>query len=596
MDNFMDQIREDIALIQERQSHIKNIEKDEYAFNYWVLTKLYGMDESLCEENITEYSDKGLDCWIADEESKVLTIIQNKYYSATNPVSSKEVSDFLTRPTSWLNKGTYTRSEALQAAWTKAKAEGYVINLDFYVTNDMATPDIISITENQKSEEFYFHMNFLKDIKSRLFEEDSDTATSMKATLKVASCMQDKEEGAPESYYALVKLNDLYSIVKQADAAGYNLYEKNVRDYLGNTKGINKGIAETLKSENRKNFHLYSNGITMICGAASHEGDAISIDRPQIVNGCQSTNTISEVIKNEAEKDKFGSSKVLVKILVLDSKLQNELFKDIVKYTNSQNSINEKVFGATKKPFFMLKERLQEIGLLMKVKQSDQYDINKNYKGANKRRELSEILAKTEDCKPIYDFSGKTPVKNLNNITIDVSTVLQITGAFMKDAQFAYLKKADLMKPCSAEYKFSTSILDIITTGGMKKLIALYRKVEQYKKEKGKAYSTYYLLNFIGRECERSGIDKSEFMKRTCISDLKELFESFKDLPDEYYVVKKTEYNTEYNKMIKQKVDLVIMDRVLDAHFEGMRKHNPEKHEKLKSIFGIEMLQIAEEI
>lgn len=591
MDNstFMEQIREDIALIQERLSgSVKNIDKAEYAFNYWILTNIYGMDEELCEENITEYSDKGLDCWTIDEEAKTLTIIQNKYYSESTPASSKDLSDFLTRPAAYLNPGTYKRSEALQAAWNKAKAEGYIINLDFYVTNDIQPADVMAVASNHKSDEFFFTMNFLKDIKKKVFAEDeSSSAQDFESELKAISSMADAE-GPTESCYALVKLTDLYDFMKSAKESGYDLYEKNVRDYLGNSSGINKGIVETLKSEKKKNFHLYSNGITMICSSASEEGGSISIKNPHIVNGCQSSNTISEVIKNEADKDAFGSSKVLVKILVLDSAREKELFKDIVKYTNSQNSINEKVFGATKKPFFVLQENLEKRGILVKVKQSDSYQISQKYGKTGKKAETAKILEKASDSAPLYRF-GK-----ISDITIDISTILQIAGAITESAKFSYTKKKNMLTASSEEYeKFSMNINELMTSGSIKKLIALYKKAEEYKKEMKKQkmpYSPYYLLNFVGFHAKSKGMRANEFLQKSSYEELAETFEAMKNLPTKYYKSKKTDYN----KMIKQNVDEVLMKELLDEHFDSMKEHNPEKHESLMKIFSREMAEAAE--
>ena len=59
MSNFLEQIRADIKEYQERFKYIPNIEKDEWAFNYWVLDKLFYEDEELIEEKIIDYRDMG---------------------------------------------------------------------------------------------------------------------------------------------------------------------------------------------------------------------------------------------------------------------------------------------------------------------------------------------------------------------------------------------------------------------------------------------------------------------------------------------------------------------------------------------------------
>ena len=45
MTEFINQINEDIKEYQERYPHMANMNKNEWAFNFWVLDKLYKEDE-----------------------------------------------------------------------------------------------------------------------------------------------------------------------------------------------------------------------------------------------------------------------------------------------------------------------------------------------------------------------------------------------------------------------------------------------------------------------------------------------------------------------------------------------------------------------
>ena len=72
------------------------------------------------------------------------------------------------------------------------------------------------------------------------------------------------------------------------------IYERNVRKFLGNRRKINKGIAETL-NENPEKFGLYNNGITIVVSSYerdSGDGTIYNVNDPYIVNGCQTTKTI----------------------------------------------------------------------------------------------------------------------------------------------------------------------------------------------------------------------------------------------------------------------------------------------------------------
>ena len=70
LNNFKDQIERDIKDIQEEYANIDSRIRDvDYAFLYWILLKLFNIDE---EETITDYitegNDKSVDCFVCFED------------------------------------------------------------------------------------------------------------------------------------------------------------------------------------------------------------------------------------------------------------------------------------------------------------------------------------------------------------------------------------------------------------------------------------------------------------------------------------------------------------------------------------------------
>lgn len=80
MTDFKKQIHEDIVEYQQRFQHVPNIHKDEWAFNFWILDKLFSIEEDVIEDCIIDYNDKGIDCFVWHEDRHDLYLIQNKYY------------------------------------------------------------------------------------------------------------------------------------------------------------------------------------------------------------------------------------------------------------------------------------------------------------------------------------------------------------------------------------------------------------------------------------------------------------------------------------------------------------------------------------
>ena len=78
--------------------------------------------------------------------------------------------------------------------------------------------------------------------------------------------------------------------------AGVRLFARNVRGYLGSTE-INRGMDNTISDE-PEFFWYYNNGITIICDHAERVSsggkDTLNVTNPQIINGQQTTRTLSE--------------------------------------------------------------------------------------------------------------------------------------------------------------------------------------------------------------------------------------------------------------------------------------------------------------
>ena len=129
---FRQQIKDDIEVLKEKISWVKNIQKEEYAFNYWVLENIYTEVIETCQDNITEYNDKGIDCWVYHKDEKQLYIIQNKYYQENTSLDTRYLSDFLMRPIGSLLEGKY-KNKSLQEIFNNIKKDPeHTINLHFF--------------------------------------------------------------------------------------------------------------------------------------------------------------------------------------------------------------------------------------------------------------------------------------------------------------------------------------------------------------------------------------------------------------------------------------------------------------------------------
>jgi len=171
-------------------------------------------------------------------------------------------------------------------------------------------------------------------------------------------------EQSPGLMVGSVSLLDLFDFMRSYKALTGDLnqlYGKNVRQFLGGRRKINRGIAHTL-NENPEKFGLYNNGITIVVSDYTPLSDdgVVSVDDPYIVNGCQTTKTIWEVLEPKMNpggtgsgsavsqwKDRVERGGVVTKIVRSD---EAEI-TNITRFTNSQNSVREQDFIALNSGF-----------------------------------------------------------------------------------------------------------------------------------------------------------------------------------------------------------------------------------------------------
>jgi hypothetical protein len=118
----------------------------------------------------------------------------------------------------------------------------------------------------------------------------------------------------------------------------FRIFQSNVRYQLPGK--INENIDKTLKrADGRRNFWYYNNGISIVCDHfdLDDEHKTVRIHNLQIVNGCQTTTTLSA--NAERLSDPSSPAIVLVRIIASES---SELQREITIYNNKQNAVKDR--------------------------------------------------------------------------------------------------------------------------------------------------------------------------------------------------------------------------------------------------------------
>ena len=201
----------------------------------------------------------------------------------------------------------------------------------------------------------------VEDVSLNTIWETRPTASETVLSLPINGNFVDPSSGLR---VGTVSLTDLYGFLKEYRTKTGNLdqlYEKNVRQFLGGRRKINRGIADTLQNS-PEIFGLYNNGITIVVSDFSIDrtGNSCTLFNPYVVNGCQTTKTIWEILSQHLEAGGTGHSRstsdwrvradrgvVVTKIVKGDSASINS----ITRYTNSQTAVREQDFLALRSDF-----------------------------------------------------------------------------------------------------------------------------------------------------------------------------------------------------------------------------------------------------
>ena len=199
----------------------------------------------------------------------------------------------------------------------------------------------------------------VEDISLRTIWEAQDEIEQRKLSVTLHGKFVEQSSGLLVGTVPLTRLFEFLDSYRKKTGNLDQIYEKNVRKFLGKRNKFNKGIAKTL-NENPEKFGLYNNGITIVVSQYEKAScDVYKVNDPYIVNGCQTTKTIWEVLDGKLNAGGTGSDEstdswikqvrsggVVTKIVRDEADLRN-----ITEFTNSQNAVRQQDFTALETGF-----------------------------------------------------------------------------------------------------------------------------------------------------------------------------------------------------------------------------------------------------
>ncbi len=353
-----DLIKQQIAseYFQERFSN------DGQRFVAWYLRNILFRDMNETRDEITDGSnDKQIDAIVIDDDKTLIHIVQGKFVQG-GTVDAEPLREVLS---AWVQIKDLARLQnvgnpKLQrklAELAAALDEDYEVSFELIATGmltEAAMHDLDAFQQElaklSEKEDFDATIHVIDDDELRRRYEyaiESDNP-SINYTLELAGSkyMYHEIAGTP----VLIAAVPLKECVKLPGIKDGTLFQKNVRQSLGSSNVVNKGIRSTILGDKRSDFFFFHNGVTALCNKMQLDGDKLTLRGLSVVNGCQSLNTIlscSETVK------KHDDAFILFRFYEIP---QRERADKISIYTNSQSAVKARDLRSNDKRVLAIKK------------------------------------------------------------------------------------------------------------------------------------------------------------------------------------------------------------------------------------------------
>ncbi len=295
-----EKIKEEI----QQDYYVQNFPNDGQRFVAWYLRNVHQRDLIQTRDDITDGADdKQIDAIIIDDDKSTIFIIQGKFIG-TNKVDATPLREVLS---SWIQlkdliKLQEVGNERLKrklAEVSKALEDEYEVAFELVTTSSLtqsAQEDLATFQQQLAN------LSDKEDIVSTITLVDEhelkrryDLATNSDNPIIKHQIIL--EEGKylslniahTQVIVAAIPLKECVNIPGVKDGT---LFQKNVRQSLGLSNAVNKGIKHTIYGDKHRDFFFFHNGVTAICNKLSLNGNSLALQGLSVVNGCQSLNTI----------------------------------------------------------------------------------------------------------------------------------------------------------------------------------------------------------------------------------------------------------------------------------------------------------------
>lgn len=278
----------------------ENFPDDGQRFVAWYLRNIHNLDTFETKDCITDGAgDKQIDAVYVDHQSCTIYIIQGKFYGR-DTVDAEPLREVLS---SWiqiqdlahLQEGANHKLQVKISEMATALEDDYEVCFELILTaslTDSAKHDMEAFQKELSDHEALSASLVVIDNEMLCFKY-SEALNRNRPYINHEFLLENGKymELTIDGTKAVIAALSLKDCVKIPGIKDGSLFRKNVRQSLGTSNKVNKGIARTIKN-NAGDFFFLHNGITAICSQMSVHDGILSVKELNVVNGCQSLSTI----------------------------------------------------------------------------------------------------------------------------------------------------------------------------------------------------------------------------------------------------------------------------------------------------------------
>ena len=282
----------------------QNFPNDGQRFVAWYLRNIHLRDPIQARDDITDgEDDKQIDAIFVDDDRATIFVVQGKFIGGAT-VDAEPLREVLS---AWIQMRDLVRLQEVGNNKLKQKLSEVARALedDYEVCFELITT--AGLTESAQKDLATFQEQLAElsgkdelpatlllvneeEIRRRydMALERENPSLSHALDLSVCQILPVTIAGT-QVVIAVVPLSECIKFPGIKDGT---LFQKNVRQSLGLSNAVNKGIKNTIYGDRHRDFFFFHNGITAICNRMEKKDTKLHLHGVSVVNGCQSLNTI----------------------------------------------------------------------------------------------------------------------------------------------------------------------------------------------------------------------------------------------------------------------------------------------------------------